>query len=292
MLREEGFIELLQPTIGPFTDPGARGSKQVDVDFYGHRYKVMTSGIFYKQASLLAFEKIFYVAPNVRLEPPHTTGTHRHLAEFHQLDVEVRDMTRDEAMDLAERVVRHAAEAVAEMPEELAFGAHEPEGLRAAVVDGFERISHGEAVAKLHELDFPQSTDAEISWEGEVILSESYEEPFFVVGYPRGSRGFYDREDQEDPGYLRNFDLLAPEHYGELASGGEREYTYRAIVERIRETGENPEKYRWYVDMAREGLPASAGFGIGIERLTRYLAGFEDIRRSTAFPKIPGVPSP
>ncbi|MFD0346365.1 amino acid--tRNA ligase-related protein [Kitasatospora aburaviensis] len=85
---------MLPPIIGPVTDPGARGSKQVDVDFYGHRYKLMTSAILYKQASLLAFDKIFCIAPNVRLEPLETAGTSRHLAEFHQLDVEVAGATR------------------------------------------------------------------------------------------------------------------------------------------------------------------------------------------------------
>ena len=69
---EQGFVELLPPIIGPVTDPGARGAKQVDVDYYGHRYKLMTSAILYKQASLLAFDKIFFIAPNVRLEPLET----------------------------------------------------------------------------------------------------------------------------------------------------------------------------------------------------------------------------
>src|SRR5690349_3745567 len=87
-LASEGFVELLPPIIGPVTDPGGRGSKQVDIDYYGHRYKLMTSAILYKQASLLAFDKIFYVAPNVRLEPLETCSTSRHLAEFHQIDVE------------------------------------------------------------------------------------------------------------------------------------------------------------------------------------------------------------
>src|SRR4051812_13430188 len=87
-LTGRGFIELLPPIIGPVTDPGARGAKQVDVDYYGHRYKLMTSAILYKQASLIAYDKVFFIAPNVRLEPLETSSTHRHLAEFHQIDVE------------------------------------------------------------------------------------------------------------------------------------------------------------------------------------------------------------
>src|ERR1051326_7458812 len=104
LLAERGFTELLPPIIGPVTDPGARGAKQVDVDYYGHRYKLMTSAILYKQASLTVFDKIFCIAPNVRLEPLETASTSRHLAEFHQIDVEMAGASREEIMRLAEGV--------------------------------------------------------------------------------------------------------------------------------------------------------------------------------------------
>lgn len=293
LLHEEGFVELMQPMIGPFTDPGVRGSKQVDVDYYGHRYKLMTSGIFYKQASLVAFEKIFYIAPNVRLEPPHTRATTRHLAEFNQLDVEVRDASRDDVMALAERLVVTAVETVCdEAPDDLAVLGRDAESLRGAVTRRFKRVTHDDAVRELQGLGYPQSPDAEIEWAGEELLSERVTEPFFVVDYPRGCRGFYDREVEPGAGVLNNFDMLAPEGYGEMASGGEREFEYAAIVERIRETGENPGKYGWYLDLARQGLPASAGFGIGVERLTRFLGGLDEIWQASAFPKLPGIAAP
>ena len=113
--------------------------------------------------------------------------------------------------------------------------------------------------------------------------------PFFVTDYPKGSRGFYDRESRDQPGPLRNFDLIAPEGYGELCSGSEREYEYGQIIARMRETGENPAKYGWYLDMVRDGIPASAGFGLGLERLTRYVAGLDAVWQATAYPKLPGV---
>ncbi|MEK8146043.1 amino acid--tRNA ligase-related protein [Streptomyces sp. M10(2022)] len=83
-----------------------------------------------------------------------------------------------------------------------------------------------------------------------------------------------------------------PGGYGELCSGSEREYDYTRIVSRIRETGENPAKYAWYLDLLREGIPASAGFGIGLERFTRYVAGLDSVWQASAFPKLPGVVSP
>ncbi|MFC7262367.1 asparagine synthetase A [Streptomyces lutosisoli] len=291
-LTGQGFQELLPPVIGPVTDPGIRGSKQVDVDFYGHKYKLMTSAILYKQASLLAFDKIFYIAPNVRLEPLETAVTHRHLAEFHQIDVEIRDARREDAMELAERLVAYVVdEVVRELPADLELLGRDKDAFREVVTGAFARTTHKEATADLIALGHPQDPGAEIDWEGEEILSAKTSRPFFVADYPKGSRGFYDREDPEQPGVLRNFDLIAPEGYGELASGSEREHDYAALVTRMRETGENPAKYGWYLDLARRGIPASSGFGIGLERFTRYVTGRTAVWEASAYPKLPGVVS-
>jgi asparaginyl-tRNA synthetase len=288
-----GFVELLPPIMGPVTDPGTRGSKQVDVDFYGHRYKLMTSAILYKQASLLAFDKIFYIAPNVRLEPTETAVTHRHLAEFHQIDVEIGDGKRADAMRVAEDLVSFVVDSIVrKMPAELELLGRDRDAFAELLRGPFGTMKHADAVADLLGLGHPQNPDAEIDWRGEEILSAKASRPFFVVDYPKGSRGFYDREDEAHPGRLTNFDLLAPEGYGELASGSEREFDYAKLVTRMRETGENPAKYGWYLDLARDGIPASAGFGMGVERLTRYVTGRSAVWQASAFPKLPGVRSP
>ncbi|MEN8656113.1 asparagine synthetase A [Streptomyces sp. 21So2-11] len=292
-LTDAGFVEMLPPIIGPVTDPGTRGSKQVDVDFYGHRYKLMTSAILYKQASLLTYDKIFYIAPNVRLEPLETTNTSRHLAEFHQIDVEMAGASRQEITGVLERLVRQiVSRVIADLPAELETLGRDPSAFESLVDQAFSTMTHAQALEKLRELGHVQNTDTEIEWAGEALLSSHLGRPVFVTDYPKGSRGFYDRESQTEPGLLRNFDLLAPEGYGELCSGSEREYDYTRIVSRIRETGENPAKYGWYLDLLREGIPASAGFGIGLERFTRYLAGLDSVWQASAFPKVPGVVSP
>jgi asparaginyl-tRNA synthetase len=292
-LQQEGFTEMLPPIIGPVTDPGARGAKQVDVDYYGHRYKLMTSAILYKQASLTVFDKIFCIAPNVRLEPLETASTSRHLAEFHQIDVEAAGYTREEIMQVAEGLVSHAIRRiVADVPGELDRLGRDTGLLASLAAAPFGRRSHADAVADLHSMGHSQSPDAEIDWVGEAILSREAARPFFITDYPKGSRGFYDKESRDQPGLLRNFDLIATEGYGELCSGSEREHDYGTIIARIRETGENPAKYGWYLQMLREGIPGSAGFGIGVERLTRYLAGLDSVWQASAYPKVPGVPSP
>jgi asparaginyl-tRNA synthetase len=288
-----GFVELQPPMIGPVTDPGCRGAKQVDVDYYGHRYKMMTSVILYKQASLLAFDKVFFIAPNVRLEPMETATTGRHLVEFNQIDVEVADASRDDVLDLAQGLLRHVVtHVVRESKADLAALGRDVDTFGPLLREQFERLTHGAAVARLGSLAHLQSADAEIDWQGEKLISEHTDRPFFIVDYPKGSRGFTDGESRTEPGVLRNFDLIAPGGFGELASGGEREFEYRRLVERMRETGENPAKYTWYLDLAREGLRPSAGFGLGLERVTRYLAGLDSVWQANAYPKLPGIPSP
>jgi asparaginyl-tRNA synthetase len=251
----------------------------------------MTSVILYKQASLLAFDKIFYVAPNVRLEPLETAGTGRHLVEFTQIDVEVSGATREDILELLQALLRHAVQYVLrEAKADLAFLGRDPAAFTALLEQDFLRLGHGEVVSLL--LDHLQSTDAEIDWEGEKLVSARTDRPFFIVDYPKGSRGFTDGESATEPSVLRNFDLIAPDGFGELASGGERTHEYRRLIERMRETGENPAKYAWYLDIARHGLPASAGFGLGLERTTRYVAGLEAVWQASAYPKLPGIPSP
>ncbi|WUH88776.1 asparagine synthetase A [Streptomyces sp. NBC_00433] len=292
-LRDAGFMELLPPVIGPVTDPGIRGAKQVDVDFYGHRYKLMTSAFVYKQTALLAHDRIFYVAPNVRMEPLETCSTQRHLAEFHQLDIEMANTSREEAMDLAEGVIVSATRAlIAESEGELVALGRDMDALRAMAAAPFERLPHADAVARLVEGGHAQSAAAEIDWEGERILSEGSARPVFLTDYPKGSRVFLEREDSERPRILRTFDLLMPEGYGEVISGGERESDYRRLITRMRETGENPSKYGWYLEEVKKGIPPSAGFGLGIQRFTRYLVGADYVWQATAFPKLPGVVSP
>ncbi|HEV2638139.1 MAG TPA: asparagine synthetase A [Actinocrinis sp.] len=292
-LRAGGAEEMLHPVIGPVTDPGSRGAKQVDVDYYGHRYKLMTSAILYKQASLLTFDRLFLIAPNVRLEPIETSSTRRHLSEFRQIDAEFAGVDRDGAMALVEGLVRHAVgRTLAECAAELELLGRDTGALARYVAAPFERVPHAEVVARLRAKGYPQAAGTEIEWPAEELISRDAHAPFFVVGYPKGSRGFYDREDPAVPGTLLNFDLIAPDGCGELCSGSEREFEYAAIVTRMRETGENPGKYAWYLEIVRAGIPDSAGFGIGLERLTRWVAGLDSVWQATAFPKLAGVVSP
>lgn len=132
----------------------------------------------------------------------------------------------------------------------------------------------------------------EIPWDAEVALSAMHEQPFFVYDYPLVSRGFYDREDPSRPGILRDFDMLYPEGFGEAISGGEREHTHEGVLKRMKLSGVDPEEYGWYMEMLKEGFPHLVGFGIGVERLTRWICGLKTIWAAVPFPKVPGIVSP
>ncbi len=287
-LRGEGFVEILAPIIGPVTDPGIRGARQVSFDYYGHRFKIMSSMILYKQMVISSLDKTFALSPNVRLEPEATLATGRHLSEFRQLDLEVAEVSYFDVMELGERMVhyvcdrvkRQRAEDLKRLGRELR--SHSPP---------FRRMSHAEAVDLLRSEGFEVRREEEIPWDAEEALSAMFDEPFWIYDYPLTARGFYDLEDPERPGILRDFDLMYPEGFGEAVSGGEREYQLEGVLARMRATGQDPSQYGWYLDMLREGIRRSAGFGIGIERLTRYICGVENIWDAVPFPKVPGIAS-
>ena len=288
-LDSEGFTELLPPIIGPVTDPGIRGAKQVTIDFYGREYKVMSSAILYKQMMATALGKIYFFSPNVRLEPPETAYTGRHLVEFVQVDVEEAYVDYYGAMRTAERLLAHTLgyvkDTCSRQLEELGrdLKVYKPP---------YPKLTYSEALEILAKNGHYIKYGAEIPWEAEELLSKLMPEPFFIMEYPKGSRGFYDMEDPARPGILRDFDLLYPEGYGEAVSGAEREYTYEKVIERMYENGEDPAKYGWYLEMLREGIVPTSGFGIGVERLTRFICGLRTVWEARPYPKVAGIYSP
>jgi len=148
----------------------------------------------------------------------------------------------------------------------------------------FKKITHKEAVDLAKKLGFEVFYDKEIPWEAERAISIQFGEPFFIKFYPKGSRGFYDKE---DGGFLLDFDLLYPEGFGEAISGSEREYEYKKVLEKLKKT-KDVEKFELYLEILKRGIKPTAGFGIGLERLTRYICGLEHIQDAAPFSKLPG----
>ncbi|MFX1576885.1 MAG: asparagine synthetase A [Promethearchaeota archaeon] len=286
ILDQLGFLEVLAPIIGPVTDPGIRGADVIEVPFYGKTYVLMTSMILYKQMTMASFPRVYAFSPNIRLEPSVSRKTGRHLAEFYQLDLEVAHGTCDTMMTLGDTLLFEVIHTVKhECAEQLT-------ALRRTLPlppRQLPRITYGEALEILLTEGFDLDSAKELPWEAEVYLSTYFDTPFWVTEYPATSRGFYYLRDVDHPKLVRSMDLILPEGYGELSSGGEREYTVEGVTRRMQQTGEDPKKYGWYLEMLQEGIPPSAGFGIGLERLTRYVCGVTHIWECSPFPKVPGI---
>ncbi|MCS7239721.1 MAG: asparagine synthetase A [Candidatus Bipolaricaulota bacterium] len=272
-LVAQGFVELLPVILAPVTDPLRTTPDRAIVSAYGQDWYLTRSMIFHKQAAVRVCPKIFSFSPNVRLEPPERANTRRHLFEFVQLDLEVREAKREEIMALGERLFLYIVQEIRrEFGQELAkLGRELPEYPRP-----FPRVTWQEAYHEFGE-DF------------ELALSHRHSTPVWVIDFPIDQREFYDREDLHRPGILVDMDLLYPEGYGEALSGGEREHLPERIRTRIIRQGLDPVAYTSLLKLAEEGLPPSAGFGIGIERLVRFLLGLQDVRETRLFPRVPGV---
>lgn len=264
-LHEKGFVEIPPVIISPLTDPLRHETYEATINYYGHRYSLTKSMIFHKQLALIPFEKIFAFSPNVRLEPVHARSSKRHLAEFTQLDLEMRDATREDIMELVEEMLVHV---IKNVKSRFSLDIDVPS-------PPFPEITFQQAYSKYGK-DF------------EVELSKEMDTPFWIVDMPITHREFYDREYKE--GILRDMDLIYPYGFGEAASGGEREYRYERILDRIKRGGYKPEDFKLYLEFAKRGIPRSAGIGIGLERLTRFLCKLKSVEDATLFPKVIGEP--
>lgn len=271
-LRSQGFVEILPVIISPITDPLTDYRVRGEVECYGFKYQITKSMIFHKQIALMAHPRIFCFSPNVRIEAIDRRNSGKHLIEFVQLDLEVKEATRDEVMALGEALFSFIIQAVKERnAEDLAFFGRQLE----VPTSPFPRITYQEAESKFGP-DFEEKLS---------LFSTS---PIWVLDFPLEGREFYDREDENRPGILVDMDLVYPEGFGEALSGGEREYLLDRICTRIQKKGIQLEAFAIYLEVAKRGLYPSAGFGIGIERLTRYLCGLRQIELTRLFAKLPG----
>ena len=285
-----GFIEALPPMISPCSDPGLRGAKKLRTRLYGYEYELMSSVIMFKQALASSLERIFFVARNVREEPADNLKTGRHLCEFTQIDIEWAFASMWDVMKLAEEMLKYTIEKVMDRCKSI-IEEFNPD--LKAPSPPFKVLTYEEAVELLRDHGVETPKGKELTQEGERVLSSMFDEPIWITHYPKTSRGFYYIEAPEAPGHNRDFNLLLPKGYGEVIDGGEREYRLDKIIERLKLMGEDPTRYSWFLDLARIGIPPSAGFGLGVERLTRYVLGLKYIWEAVPFPKVPGIaPTP
>ena len=271
-LYGEGFVQLCPVMLSPITDPLCHSVYDAEVEYEGQKLQLTKSMILHKQIAISSphLEKIFILSPNVRLEKSHLGPLGRYLIEFTQLDMEMKGKTKKEFMSFMERMLSRVFSDVAmERGPEL-----ELLGRRLAVPKApFPVYESKEWRKKLGEFF-------------EAELSKKEKSPFWVMDH---AREFYDKEDSELKGYYHNYDLLYPEGFGEGLSGAERDYSYPVLSRKLAERGQKEEHFGPYMELSKSGrLVPSAGGGIGVERLVRYICGLPHISEVGPFTKVPG----
>jgi len=225
---------------------------------------------------------VYCFGPTFRAEK---SKTRRHLTEFWMVEPEVAFADSDDNMRLQEAFVSHVVGRVLETRRtELAELERDTAPLER-VQPPFPRISYTDAVAKLATLGSDIRWGQDLGGDDETLLAREFDRPVLVYNYPREVKAFYMKENPDDPRTVLNNDCLAPEGYGEIIGGSQREDDHDRLLARIREQGLDPEAYRWYLDLRRYGTFVHSGFGLGVERTVAWLCGLPHIRETIAFPR-------
>jgi asparaginyl-tRNA synthetase len=247
----------------------------------GKAYLAQT-GQLYVEAAAAALGKVYCFGPTFRAEK---SKTRRHLTEFWMVEPEVAFNDSAANMELQESFVSYiVARALERRKEELKELERDTAPLER-VVAPFPRISYSDAVVRLNQLGSDIAWGSDLGGDDETLLAQQYDRPVFVFNYPKQVKAFYMKENPDDPRTVLNNDCLAPEGYGEIIGGSQREDDYDKLMARIQEQHLDPEAYRWYLDLRRYGTYVHSGFGLGLERTVAWICGIPHIREAIAFPR-------
>ncbi len=248
----------------------------------GNAYLAQT-GQLYGEAAAAAFGRIYCFGPTFRAEK---SKTRRHLTEFWMCEPEVAFNDSEDNMRLQEEFVSYlVARCLEERRPELTELERDLSHLESVVMP-FPRIDYSDAVMTL------QSKGSSIQWgddmgaEDETLLVEGCDRPVFVYNYPKQAKAFYMKENPADPRTVLCNDCLAPEGYGEIIGGSQREDDYDKLVARIQAENLPMDAYSWYLDLRKYGTFVHSGFGLGLERTVAWICGLPHLREAIAFPRM------
>jgi asparaginyl-tRNA synthetase len=252
-------------------------------DYFGETAYLAQTGQLYVEAACAAFRKVYCFGPTFRAEK---SKTRRHLTEFWMVEPEVAFADSDANMRLQEEFVSYLVQrAVENCTEELAILERDTEAL-ANVKPPFPRVSYTDAITFLkgkgHEIEWGSDLGAP----DEAAISEQHDRPVFVYNYPKEAKAFYMKENPDDPRTVLCNDLLAPEGYGEIIGGSQREDDHDRLLARIRDEKLPEDAYAWYLDLRKYGSFPHSGFGLGLERTVAWITGKRHIREFIPFPRM------
>ena len=262
---------------------GEQAGELFSTDYFdlGKAYLAQT-GQLYVEAAAAALGKVYCFGPTFRAEK---SKTRRHLTEFWMVEPEVAFNDSDANMRLQEQFISYIVErALERRQEELKLLERDTAPLEK-ISPPFPRISYTDGVARLNSLGSDMQWGADLGGDDETTLAKEHEKPLLVFNYPKQVKAFYMKENPDDPRTVLNNDCLAPEGYGEIIGGSQREDNYDRLLVRIKEQGLDPDAYRWYLDLRKYGTFVHSGFGLGVERTVAWICGVPHVRECIAFPR-------
>ncbi|MCS7324651.1 MAG: asparagine--tRNA ligase [Anaerolineae bacterium] len=305
-LDSHGFLEVTTPVLTPSAAEGT--TTLFEVDYFGEKAYLAQTGQLYNEAAIFSFGRVYCFGPTFRAEK---SKTRRHLTEFWMVEPEIAFCDLDQLLEIEEQFVTDIVHtALRENANELKLLGRDTRKLER-VQPPFPRITYDEAIARLKDVqarlqrgetvsncdgeplqDVPDPALLDITWgmdfgsPHETVLTQLFDRPVFVTGFPTAVKAFYMQPYPERPEICKSADLLAPEGYGEIIGGSERISDAALLEQRIREHGLPLEAYRWYVDLRRYGSVPHSGFGLGVERTVAWICGIEHVREASPFPRL------
>jgi len=276
-----GFVLIDTPILTGSIGESAGTLFEVPYFDMGNAYLAQT-GQLYLEAACMAFGKVFNFGPTFRAEK---SKTRRHLTEFWMLEAEVAYLDNEGNLQLQEDMICALVEDIlSRCQEELKTLGRDVDKLKD-ITPPFPRLDYGDAVRWLQAQGHGIEWGSDLGAEEETVLADRYDKPVFVVNYPKKAKAFYMKENPDNPQTVLCADLLAPEGYGEIIGGSQREDDHDKLLSRIREEKLPEETYTWYLELRRFGSVPHSGFGIGLERTVTWLCGIHHIREAIPFPR-------
>lgn len=291
-LDTNGFVGMDTPILTPAACEGTTTLFETPYFDEGVAY-LAQSGQLYNEADIFAFSKVYCFGPTFRAEK---SKTRRHLTEFWMVEPEAAFCDLDQLMEIEEQFVSHIVKKVLERCTPELLSLERDISKLESITPPFPRISYDEAIKKIDQIraatDDPEQKELlKIDWgmdfgsPHETELTNLFQKPVFVYGYPSEVKAFYMEPWPGRPEVCKSVDLLAPEGYGEITGGSERISDPNLLLERLHQHDLPEEAFRWYLDLRRFGSVPHSGFGMGVERTVAWLCGIEHIREAIPFPR-------
>lgn len=281
-LNKQGFIKIDAPILTPTSCEGTTTLFEVPYFDLGSAY-LSQSGQLYIEAAIFSHGRVFDFGPVFRAEK---SKTRRHLTEFWMMDAEAAFVEHEENMKIQEELISFVATKVlSDNLVELQILERDIEPLKK-IKPPFTRITHADAVKKLQSLGSDIKAGEDLGGDDETLLTKDSPVPIFVEKWPKSIKAFYMRRDAVNPNVVLGADLIAPEGFGEVIGGSERETDYDVLIKRMKEENLAIEPFQWYLDLRKFGSVPHSGFGIGLERLVGWMCGTHHIRETIPFPRM------